>query len=76
MAFLGRLNPMGCLVAGLFLAVTFIGGENAQIALRLPLDVTRVFQGMLLFYVLACDALIAYRISFERSAPRAAGAQT
>ncbi|MBX9759537.1 MAG: ABC transporter permease [Beijerinckiaceae bacterium] len=68
-AFLGRLNPIGCLIAGLFLAVTFIGGENAQIALRLPLDVTRVFQGMLLFYVLACDALLAYRISVERTAP-------
>jgi simple sugar transport system permease protein len=69
-AFLGRLNPIGCLVAGLFLAVTFIGGENAQIALRLPLDVTRVFQGMLLFYVLACDALLAFRVSL---APRQAG---
>jgi simple sugar transport system permease protein len=71
-AFLGRLNPVGCLIAGLFLAVTFIGGENAQIALRLPLDVTRVFQGMLLFYVLACDALIAYRITIERGAPAGA----
>ena len=75
-AFLGRLNPIGCLIAGLFLAVTFIGGENAQIALRLPLDVTRVFQGMLLFYVLACDALIAYKITIERRAPSTAGAPT
>lgn len=61
-AFLGRLNPIGCLVAGVFLAITFIGGENAQITLRLPLDVTRVIQGMLLFYVLACDVLFAYRL--------------
>jgi simple sugar transport system permease protein len=61
-AFLGRLNPVGCLIAGVFLSVTFIGGENAQIILRLPLDVTRVFQGMLLFYVLACDTLILYRV--------------
>ena len=60
-AFLGRLNPVGCLVAGVFLAITFIGAENAQIMLRLPLDVTRVFQGLLLFYVLACDTLLLYR---------------
>lgn len=60
-AFLGRLNPVGCLVAGVFLAVTFIGGENAQIMLRVPLDVTRVLQGLLLFYVLACDTLLLYR---------------
>ena len=65
-AFLGRLNPVGCLIAGIFLAITFIGGENAQIALRLPLDVTRVFQGFLLFYVLACDAFLNYRIALMR----------
>jgi general nucleoside transport system permease protein len=70
-AFLGRLNPIGCLVAGVFLAITFIGGENAQIALRLPLDVTRVIQGMLLFYVLACDSLVVYRV---RLVPREATA--
>jgi simple sugar transport system permease protein len=67
-AFLGRLNPLGCLVAGVFLALTFIGGENAQIVLRLPLDVTRVFQGLLLFYVLACDTLLLYRPRLVRSA--------
>jgi simple sugar transport system permease protein len=65
-AFLGRLNPVGCLIAGVFLAVTFIGGENAQIMLRLPLDATRVIQGLLLFYVLACDTLILYRVRLMR----------
>jgi ABC-type uncharacterized transport system permease subunit len=67
-AFLGRLNPVGCLVAGVFLAITFIGGENAQIMLRLPLDATRVFQGLLLFYVLACDTLLLYRVRLLRRA--------
>ena len=61
-AFLGRLNPVGCLIAGIFIAITFIGGENAQIILRLPRDMTLVFQGMLLFYILACDTLILYRV--------------
>ena len=61
-AFLGRLNPVGILIAGLFLALTFIGGEGAQISMKIPLDLTKVFQGILLFYVLACDSLILYRI--------------
>jgi simple sugar transport system permease protein len=61
-AFLGRLNPIGILIAGLFLALTFIGGEQAQISLKVPLDLTKVFQGILLFFVLACDSLILYRI--------------
>ena len=56
------LNPIGILIAGLFLALTFIGGEQAQIAMKMPLDLTKVFQGILLFYVLACDSLILYRI--------------
>ena len=60
-AFLGRLNPVGILIAALFLALTFIGGESAQISLKVPLDLTKVFQGILLFYVLACDTLILYR---------------
>jgi simple sugar transport system permease protein len=61
-AFLGRLNPIGILIAGLFLALTFIGGEQAQISLKVPLDLTKVFQGILLFFVLACDSLILYRL--------------
>lgn len=65
-AFLGRLNPVGCLVAGVFLAITFIGGENAQIMMQMPLDVTRVFQGLLLFYVLGCDTLLLYRVRWVR----------
>lgn len=71
-AFLGRLNPIGILVAGLFLALTFIGGEGAQISMKLPLDLTKVFQGILLFYVLACDSMILYRIRLVGSSRKAA----
>jgi simple sugar transport system permease protein len=73
-AFLGRLNPVGILIAGLFLALTFIGGEQAQIAMKIPLDVTKVFQGILLFYVLACDSLILYRLRWIASQRSANGA--
>ncbi|WP_050405188.1 ABC transporter permease [Bradyrhizobium embrapense] len=69
-AFLGRLNPIGILIAGLFLALTFIGGEQAQIAMKIPLDVTKVFQGILLFYVLACDSLILYRFRLISTSPK------
>ena len=57
-AFLGRLNPIGILVAALVVALTFIGGESAQILLKLPLDLTQAFQGILLLCVLAADALV------------------
>jgi len=61
-AFLGRLHPVGVLFAGLIMALSYLGGESAQITLGLPLAVTGVFQGMLLFFLLATDVLIRYRV--------------
>ena len=71
-AFLGRLHPLGVLFAGLLLALSYLGGEAAQILLGLPLAVTGVFQGMLLFFLLACDVLIHYRIRPRRRMSSAA----
>lgn len=61
-AYLGRLNPIGAIVAGLVLALTYLGGEAAQISLGLSDKIARVFQGLILFFVLACDTLILYKI--------------
>lgn len=68
-AFLGRLNPLGAIFGGLVLAITYIGGENAQILLQLPQNVTGIFQGMLLFFLLSCDTLIRYRLRLGRRRP-------
>lgn len=64
-AFLGRLNPLGAIVAGLLLALSFIGGESAQVTLGISDKIAKVFQGILLFFILACDTLILYRIRFQ-----------
>lgn len=61
-AFLGRLHPVGILLATLLMALLYMGGEMAQIELGLPLALTGLFQGMLLFYLLACDVLIGFRL--------------
>jgi simple sugar transport system permease protein len=61
-AFLGRLHPVGILLAGIVVALAYIGGENAQIEVGLPQAITGVFQGMLLFFLLAVDILVRYRI--------------
>ncbi len=63
-AFLGRLNPLGAIAAGLVLALSYLGGEAAQVAIGISEKSARVFQGMILFFVLACDTLILYRIRF------------
>lgn len=64
-AFLGRLHPVGILLAGLLMALTYIGGELAQLMLSLPSAAIQVFQGMLLFFLLALDLLTNYRIRFD-----------
>ncbi|HSC83195.1 MAG TPA: ABC transporter permease [Pseudomonas sp.] len=64
-AFLGRLNPIGILCAGLLMALLYLGGENAQMQLNLPQSLTSLFQGMMLFFLLACDVLILYRLRFK-----------
>ena len=61
-AFLGRLHPVGILFAGLLMALTYIGGELAQLTLGLPAAAIQLFQGMLLFFLLAADLLTNYRI--------------
>ncbi|MEM7072842.1 MAG: ABC transporter permease [Pseudomonadota bacterium] len=65
-AFLARLYPPGVLFGGLLLAISYIGGEGAQIALGLSDKIAQVFQGLLLFFLLAADFLVHYRIRLTR----------
>lgn len=67
-AFLGRLHPLGIILAGLLMALSYIGGENAQVEVRLPQAVTGVFQGLLLFFLLASDFIVRYRVRRVRPA--------
>ena len=65
-AFLARLNPINTIIAGLILALSYIGGEEAQITLGISDRATRVFQGLLLFFVLACDTFVHYQIRIKK----------
>jgi simple sugar transport system permease protein len=64
-AFLGRLHALGIVLSSLLMALLYLGGETVQIDLGVPRAVTGVFQGMLLFYLLASDVLINYRIQWR-----------
>ncbi|MBZ8135099.1 ABC transporter permease [Afifella sp. IM 167] len=61
-AFLGRLHPLGIVLAGMVLAISYVGGENAQTAIGLPYAATGMFQAMMLFFLLAVDVLVRYRL--------------
>ncbi|GAB4037034.1 MAG: ABC transporter permease [Rubrivivax sp.] len=65
--FVGRLHPVGIVFAGILLSMMLIGGELGQSRLGLPHALSGVFQGLLLFLLLACDTLIAYRVKWGRA---------
>lgn len=67
-AFLGRLNPFGCLLAGVVLAVTFVGGQLAKTTVHIPDSTAGIFQAMMLFFILASDILIRYRVKIVKGA--------
>jgi general nucleoside transport system permease protein len=73
-AFVGRLHPVGMVFSAILMSMFYIGGELAQSRLGLPKSLTGVFQGLLLFTLLACDTLMAYRIKFTPM-PALKGAQ-
>ena len=70
-AFVGRLHPVGMVFSAILMSMFYIGGELAQSRLGLPKSLTGVFQGLLLFTLLACDTLIAYRIRWVLRRPQA-----
>jgi general nucleoside transport system permease protein len=67
-AFVGRLHPVGMVFSAILMSMFYIGGELAQSRLGLPKSLTGVFQGLLLFTLLACDTLVNYRL--KRSPPK------
>ena len=72
-AFVGRLHPVGMVFSAILMSMFYIGGELAQSRMGLPKSLTGVFQGLLLFSLLACDTLIAYRVRWVRSGVAKAG---
>src|SRR5213082_2915972 len=70
-AFVGRLHPIGILLASLLMSLLYLGGEAAQMGLQLPSAMTGLFQGMLLFFLLGSDVFINYRVKVVRPIARA-----
>jgi simple sugar transport system permease protein len=73
-AFVGRLHPAGCVLGAVLLSMFLIGGELSQSRLGLPSALTGVFQGVLLFSLLACDTLIEHRPRWRRRVAAPGGA--
>ena len=73
-AFVGRLHPVGIFFASLLMSLLYLGGEAAQMRMALPSSVTGLFQGTLLFFLLASDVFIHYRLRIVRTTAKRARA--
>jgi simple sugar transport system permease protein len=73
-AFLGRLHPIGIVFAGIVLAISFVGGEVAQITIRLPEAGVGILQALMLFLLLAGDLLVRYSLRLVATDARKAPA--
>ena len=71
-SFLGRLHPIGCLIAGIVLAVTYVGGQVAQTTVHIPNATAGIFQALMLFFILASDILVRYRVRIVSGTAEAA----
>jgi simple sugar transport system permease protein len=65
-AYVGRLHPVGMVFSAILMSMFYIGGELAQSRMGLPKSLTGVFQGLLLFTLLACDTLVNYRLKWVK----------
>ena len=65
-AYVGRLHPLGMVLSAVLMSMFYIGGELAQSRLGMPRSLTGVFQGLLLFTLLACDTLVNYRLRWAK----------
>ena len=51
--------------ASLIVAITYLGADTAQIFMQIPKYTGQVFQGMILFFLLASDYLLFFKIKLK-----------
>ena len=74
-SFLGRLHPIGIVIAGIVLAISYVGGQVAQTTVHVPNSTAGIFQALMLFFILASDVLVRRRLRIEWGAAKTSAAR-
>ncbi|MDF2838538.1 MAG: hypothetical protein K0S60_241 [Evtepia sp.] len=64
-AWLAQLNPFGMVLMAMFLAILGKGANTIQTNFQIPASASKVLTGMILFFMLACEFFINYRLIFR-----------
>jgi len=61
-AWLARRSALGVVIVAFLMAVLLVGGDSLQLSWQLPVAFAYAFQGLILFFLLASDFFINYRL--------------
>ncbi|RLE95516.1 MAG: ABC transporter permease, partial [Thermoprotei archaeon] len=65
-AWLGGLNPLGVAIAAFLYSGLLVGGDALQVAMGLPQATVNIFNGSILFFILAFEFLTRYEVKLKR----------
>jgi simple sugar transport system permease protein len=66
-AWLARKNPLSVIVTSLFFGAIFAGGNAIKVSLGLPFQITDVFNGLILFFLIGSEILMSYKIEWRKN---------
>ncbi len=64
-AWLARGNPLAAILTAMLIGFIFASGDVAKVALRIPVQVVGVMNGLLLFFLIGSERLLYYRIRWS-----------
>ncbi len=64
-AWLSRLNPLVMIIVSFLLGALFVGGDQLQLAMGLPIGTVLVFEGIILFFILGSDFFTRYELEIK-----------
>jgi simple sugar transport system permease protein len=71
-AWLSQLNPVIMILISVFLAVLQKGSNSIQTIYKIPASMADILTGLILFFMLACEFFLAYKVVFRHSGKESA----
>lgn len=61
-AWLARGSPLAAIITALFFGLIYSSGDVMKVSLQMPFQVTGVFNGLILFFLIGSERLLYYRL--------------
>ena len=68
-AWLARGNPLAIILTSLLVGFIFASGDVAKVALRIPVQIVEVLNGLILVFLIGSERLLSYRVRWAPASP-------